>query len=194
MTELIKNSKAYLYAINCIREDNENVGKYVKKQCQEFIDSIDSDDYYIDETMLSAICEFLKLVNIMPGKNAYDNLAGFQWFFITNILCMKRKSNNKRRYELSVMLIARKNGKTMISALIFLLLMLLSDPRSEYYSVAPDKELSGQLYKEFVKLIDNSPQMHNFFKVLRSEIRCTINNSIYKPLACSDNRLDGRLA
>ena len=136
MTELIKNSKAYLYAINCIREDNENVGKYVKKQCQQFIDSIDSDDYYIDETMLSAICEFLKLVNIMPGKNAYDNLAGFQWFFITNILCMKRKSNNKRRYELSVMLIARKNGKTMISALIFLLLMLLSDPRSEYYSVA----------------------------------------------------------
>ena len=93
MTELIKNSKAYLYAINCIREDNENVGKYVKKQCQEFIDSIDSDDYYIDETMLSAICEFLKLVNIMPGKNAYDNLAGFQWFFITNVLCLRRKSN-----------------------------------------------------------------------------------------------------
>ena len=47
----------------------------------------------------------------MPNKDAYNNLSGFQWFFITNVLCLRRKSNNKRRYELSVMLIARKNGR-----------------------------------------------------------------------------------
>ena len=194
MVTILKESKAYQYAVDCVREDNVNVGKYVKKQCQEFLDCVNSDKYYIDERSLKITEGFLQLINIMPNKNAYDNLAGFQWFFIVNVLCVKRKSNNKRRYELSIMLIARKNGKTMISSLMFMLLMLLSEPRAEYYSIAPDRELSGQLYKEFVKLIENSPQMSKYFKVLRSEIRCTINNSVYKPLAFSINRLDGRLA
>jgi phage terminase large subunit-like protein len=58
----------------------------------------------------------------------------------------------------------------------------------------PDRELSSQLYKEYVKLIDNSPLISKYFKALRSEIRCTINNSVYRPLAYSVNRLDGRLA
>jgi phage terminase large subunit-like protein len=194
MVTILKESKAYQYAVDCVREDNVNVGKYVKKQCQEFLDCVNSDKYYIDERSLKITEGFLQLINIMPNKSAYENLAGFQWFLIVNVLCVKRKSNNKRRYELSIMLIARKNGKTMISSLMFMLLMLLSEPRAEYYSIAPDRELSGQLYKEFVKLIENSPQMSKYFKVLRSEIRCTINNSVYKPLAFSINRLDGRLA
>ena len=194
MVTILKESKAYQYAVDCVREDNVNVGKYVKKQCQEFLDCVNSDKYYIDERSLKITEGFLQLINIMPNKSAYENLAGFQWFLIVNVLCVKRKSNNKRRYELSIMLIARKNGNTMISSLMFMLLMLLSEPRAEYYSIAPDRELSGQLYKEFVKLIENSPQMSKYFKVLRSEIRCTINNSVYKPLAFSINRLDGRLA
>ena len=137
MTELIMNSKAYEYATDCVDKNNRNVGRYVKKQCQIFLDALkDDSEYYIDENEFKALCSFLKLINIMPGKNAYENLAGFQWFFITNVLCLRKKSNNLRRYSLSIMLIARKQGKTMLSGLIFLLLMLLSDPRSEFYSVA----------------------------------------------------------
>ena len=60
---------------------------------------------------MKAIEGFLKLINIMPDKCAYDNLVGFQWFFIVNIFCVKRKSNDKKRYELSILLIARKNGR-----------------------------------------------------------------------------------
>ena len=85
-------------------------------------------------------------------------------------------------------------GKTLLTALILMLLMLMCDPYAEAYSVAPDRELSGQVYKEFQKLIANSPKIGKYFKILRSEIRCTANNCVYKPLACSDNRLDGRLA
>ena len=85
-------------------------------------------------------------------------------------------------------------GKTLLTALILMLLMLMCDPYAETYSVAPDRELSGQVYKEFQKLLANSPKMSKYFKILRSEIRCTANHCVYKPLACSDNRLDGRLA
>ena len=60
--------------------------------------------------------------------------------------------------------------------------------------MAPDRELSAQVYKELVKLIENSPKINQYFKVLRAEVRCNINNSVYKPLAFSVSRLDGRLA
>ena len=196
ISDTIKNNKAYQYALWCVDDNNKKVGRYVKKQCQDFIDIINDENskYYIKEKELQIIEGFLKLINIMPNKSAYDNLVGFQWFFIVNSLCVRRKTNNKRRYELSILLIARKNGKTLLTALILMLLMLMCDPYAETYSVAPDRELSGQVYKEFQKLLANSPKMSKYFKILRSEIRCTANHCVYKPLACSDNRLDGRLA
>ena len=196
ISDTIKNNKAYQYALWCVDDNNKKVGRYVKKQCQDFIDIVNDENskYYIKEKELQIIEGFLKLINIMPNKSAYDNLVGFQWFFIVNSLCVRRKTNNKRRYELSILLIARKNGKTLLTALILMLLMLMCDPYAETYSVAPDRELSGQVYKEFQKLLANSPKMSKYFKILRSEIRCTANHCVYKPLACSDNRLDGRLA
>ena len=196
ISNTIKNNKAYQYALWCVDDNNKKVGRYVKKQCQDFIDIVNDENskYYIKEKELQIIEGFLKLINIMPNKSAYENLVGFQWFFIVNSLCVRRKTNDKRRYELSILSIARKNGKTLLTALILMLLMLMCDPYAETYSVAPDRELSGQVYKEFQKLLANSPKMSKYFKILRSEIRCTANHCVYKPLACSDNRLDGRLA
>ena len=53
--QIIYDSPAYKYAIDCIREDNTNANKYIKKQCQLFIECIDSEDYYIDTKSLKAI-------------------------------------------------------------------------------------------------------------------------------------------
>ena len=188
--------EAYKYASWCIEENNKKVGRYIKKQCKEFLKIANGEyeDYYIDMDDVDGIVTLMRYINIMPKKSAYDNLVGFQWFFIINALCVKRKTG-KRRYELSILLIARKNGKTLLTALILMILMFTErTPFSECYSVAPDRELSGQVYKEFQKLITNSPIIRERFKILRSEIRCEWNNCVYKPLACSDNRLDGRLA
>lgn len=113
ISDVIKNHKAYKYAEWCIQKDNKKVGKYVKKQCEEFLKIADGKDdrYYIDMEQVEYINTLTKFINIMPKKSAYENLVGFQWFFIINALCIKRKSNDKRRYELSILLIARKNGR-----------------------------------------------------------------------------------
>ena len=189
--------EACKYALWCVEKENDKVGKYVKKQCKEFLKIINGnygDKYYVDMEQVDYISTLMTCINIMPKKDAYNNLVGFQWFFIINALCVKRK-DGKRRYELSILLIARKNGKTLLTSLLLMILMFIEKtPFAECYSVAPDRELSGQVYKEFQKLLANSPLMQPYFKILRSEIRCTRNNCVYKPLACSDNRLDGRLA
>ena len=53
---IVKENKAYQYALWATDENNNKVGKYVKKQCQEFIDCINDENskYYINEKELKA--------------------------------------------------------------------------------------------------------------------------------------------
>ena len=74
------------------------------------------------------------------------------------------------------------------------MLLLMEPDYSEFYSVAPDKQLSTIVKKEMGKMIDKSPDIADVFEVLASEIRCPPNKSTMIPLANSDGRLDGKIS
>lgn len=84
--------------------------------------------------------------------------------------------------------------KTFLVSLIFTLALLLEDPFSELYSVAPDRELSSQVKKEANKLIAVSPHVAKHFHITNKQIECKVTKSMFEPLAYSENRLDGRLS
>jgi len=198
--EYLKSHPSYKYAIDVI--DNKIIaGKYIKIVCQQFLDELNNENskYFLDEKEIKKITDLSKLI-IMPtgikvGISAYKALANFQWFFLINALCWKHKDNPlKRRYEKSVLLIARKSGKSFICGFIFIILLLTEPKYSEFYSVAPDRELSSIVKKETEKIISSSPLIEKYFKILKSEIKCKLTNSIFQPLATSDNRMDGRQA
>lgn len=194
----IMNHPSYKYAIDVVNGD-AIAGEYVVKQCQQFLDDFNNPNskYFIDVEEMIKITNLLKLINmatgLKAGTSAYDALAGFQWFFIINILCIKHKSDpSKRRYETATLLIGRKNGKTFLTALIFILLLLTEPEFSEFYSVSADRELSSIVKKELEQAIEKSPKLQKHFSVTRQEIRCLLTNSKFVPLATSNNRMDGR--
>src|SRR5699024_3124458 len=130
----------------------------------DYMDHQDDDDfeYFFDYDFANLVTEMTKLINMASGTKAgesvHSSLAGFQWFFIINVLCWKYKNNSeKRRYEKAVLLIARKAGKTFLIAIVFILLLLLEPKYSEFYSVAPDRELSSIIKKEMAQHIEMSP-------------------------------------
>jgi phage terminase large subunit-like protein len=196
----IRDHKAYQYALSVVNEEIIT-GKYIKKECKKFLEDLDNPDckFYIDEDEVKKITDLTKLINMASGpaagKSAHDALAGFQWYFIINALCWKHKSNeDKRRYERSVLLIARKSGKSFLVGLIFIILLLIEPQFSEFYSVAPDRELSSIVKKELEQMISSSPLLSKHFKATRAETRCSITKSKFIPLATSENRMDGRKA
>ena len=128
----------------------------------------------------------------LANRTTYDSLAPFQWFLILNVFCWKYKNKNKRRYELAVLLISRKNAKTFLTSLILILLMLLEPRFSEFYSVAPSKDLSKKVKQEMRKIIKSSPFLDKKFKDVFSETRCLLTESVFVPLACSNDKLDAR--
>ena len=155
--------------------------------------------YFLDVDAIKVIDNLTGIINmadgVMKGKPTREALAPFQWYFIINALCWKHKKNpEKRRYEKSVLLIARKSGKSFLVGLIFTILLLMEDEYSEFYSVAPDRELSSIVKQEIEKTIQESPAISKYFKLVKSEIRCELKKSKMIALATSNNRMDGRKA
>ena len=138
VSDYIKNHPSYTYALDVVN-GNSQAGEYIVKECQKFLNDLHDENckYFYDEDDLKLMDDFLQLVKMADGHrvgmSAYDSLAPFQWYFLANTMGWKLKSNpNKRRYQKSVLLIARKNGKTFLVGLIFILLLLMEPEFSEF--------------------------------------------------------------
>lgn len=210
----LKKSKCYKYAKEVVNDElfvirnGEKIQfkapKYVKKNCQKFLDDLeksqnDDYEYFFNIKKMKKIEKLLKLLmfgdGFYVGESFYDTLADFQWYIILNLFCWVKKDNpKKRKHEIIMLLITRKEGKTNLSAIIFILLMLLEPQFSEFYSVSATKDLATQLKKEIRKTIKSSDAIAKHFKDIRSETRCTLTDNLYVPLACdnSSQTLDGR--
>ena len=196
---MIEKSRAYQYALWCVREDNRLVGVYVKKQAQLWIDIVDEKDSEacIDEKQFRKITKILKIM-IHPDLHCslYDGLEDYAMFFIYAVFCTRNRSDDTRYYQTALLEIARKNFKTFTSAVIFIIGLLTEPKFSRFFSVAPDLKLSKELQVAINKIIKSSPALNDeaIFKTLRNEIRCKLTNSEYTPLAYSNDKMDGKLA
>lgn len=200
-----KKHKAYVYA-DAVVNEQVTAPKYVKLQCKEFMRIANNKDkeYMLDDKKITLIGELLKLM-VMPkgvrvGESIYNCLAGFQWLLIIATLCTVHRDNpNKRRYENVILEICRKNGKTFLVAVLFILLFFIEPRFSKFYSVAPDGTLSREIKSAIEEIRLASPALmgkydgQQKFKVLRDYILCNITNSKCIPLNYSNSRLDGRL-
>ncbi|ORT99657.1 putative phage-related terminase [Anaerovibrio sp. JC8] len=201
----MRNNKAYKYACDVVA-GKIPAPRYVKKQCKEFIHIANGQDpkYMIDGHKVAVIEKLLKLL-IMPkglkaGQTVYNCLLGFQWLMIVAVLCtVHRENKKKRRYETAVLEIARKNGKTFLVAVLFLVLFFIEPRLSKFYSVAPDGQLSREVKTAIQDIISMSPALNGLyqgkqkFKLLRDSITCNLTNNSYYPLNFSTSRLDGKL-
>lgn len=200
-----KKHPAYKYAMD-VAEGKVNAPKYVKLQVKEFLTIANGKDsrYMIDDNKVHTIGELLKLMVMPKGLKAnstvYDAMAGFQWLFIIAILgTVERDNKEKRRYENAILEICRKNGKTFLIAVLFILLFFIEPKFSKFYSVAPDGSLSREIKTAIEEIIRSSPALlgkmngKEKFKILRDYIHCNITENRYTPLNYSTGRLDGKL-
>ena len=177
-----------------------NAPKYVKKQCRLYLKIVDGKDkkYCIDKTKRSRIIEMTRLLivprGLSAGKTVFETLSGFQWLFLLAVLTVVfKKDKSRRRYETAVLEICRKNGKTFLVAIVFLVLFFTEPKFSKLYSVAPTGMQSREIQTQIREIISSSPALEGKFKVRRDDILCLLNQTDYIPLAFSNNKMDGKL-
>lgn len=199
-----KTNKAVEYAERVVN-GKVVAPKYVKKQCQKFLDTWSDKDekYCINKKTAELISKLLKML-IMPkglkaGQTLYECSTGYQWVFYTSILCVVYRDNpNRRRYETAILEIARKNFKTYTIASVFILLFLLEPKFSKFYSVAPDGSLSKEVREAIAETIKSSPLIFSYkdkkrWKILRDYISFLPNETKFFPLAYTNSTFDGKL-
>ena len=182
-------------------EERIRAPKYVKIQCREFLSIFrgESEIYCINTKLLKKIYVILKLLKMAKGPKAgqsiYKSLAGYQWLLITAVIgTVYREDKRKRRYQTALLEICRKNGKTFVVAVLFILLFYLEPSYSRFFSVAPDGALAREIKEAIEPLIQTNIEVleKGEFKVLRDYILHRPTKTKYTPLNYSTTRMDGK--
>jgi phage terminase large subunit-like protein len=118
-----------------------------------------SDKYYFDEAEARRFYKFSRKLKLDKGvKNKTIELLWFQFRICTDILCVKRRSDNLRKHREAHINIPRKNGKSFIIALILTYLYFFrTEYGAEYIITANTSQQAGLLYNSIVHFIKGTP-------------------------------------
>lgn len=196
--------KAYEYCETAEKADY--IPKYVKKQCSILKNIFDdnNDKYFVNTKLCDKINKLLTLLTMptgfLAGKPVINSLLPYQClFFVASFCVVHRDEPTRRKHERVVLEICRKQGKSFIVGLTFIIQLLLAPRFSRLYSVAPDGALSKEVKIAIEQLIRSCPYLNNEykgklkFKINRDEIKCQLTDNIYYPLNYSNSRLDGKM-
>jgi phage terminase large subunit-like protein len=97
-----------------------------------------------------------------------------------------------RKYTEAILIIGKKNGKSLISSCVGLYLLVGDgEAGAEVYSVAGKKDQAKIIWSEAKRMVNKSPVLKKRIKGLVSELVCDFNDGVFKPLASDSDTLDG---
>lgn len=200
---MILHDLAVQYARDVL-DGKEITTKEVIKQCEWFFRDLDRQNdpgypYYFDLDEVQRVEDIIDLLvfptGLKAGEPMLDNIAPFQAFFFSNCFGWRFKNDPERfKHRDNVLFIPRKNGKTQLVGIIFIVLLLTEQNMSEFYSICLDRELAGEVKKAMTQLIQSSPALEPHFKIsttLNGKITCKITNSYYQARTSEANRNNG---
>lgn len=169
--------------------------KWIKLAIERYRRDLKREDLEFRNEEVDRVLKFFYFARININ-NEYKRFipVPFQVFFIMNIFGFYYKGTNKRKYRYAYLFIARKNGKTVLSALLQLYGLLgdrVEDPVS--LLVANTREQAQIALQYATGIINHSPALNKRLDPQRYLIKLKGNNQIgySKTLASNSNRLDG---
>jgi phage terminase large subunit-like protein len=156
-------------------------GKYVILACQRHLDDLKKQDdptfpYFFDAEAAGKVCAFGELMQHTKGKwaarKAGDPLSNliklelWQRFFFCCIFGWKRKSDGLRRFSEVYACIPRKNGKSIMAAIIGLY-MFTADGEfgAEIYSGATTEKQAWEVFRPAKQMVDRSAAFRKRAKI-----------------------------
>lgn len=98
-----------------------------------------------------------------------------------------------RKYQRAVLIVGKKNGKSLIASIIGLYLQTGDgEPGPEVYAVATKKDQAKIIWQEAKSMVKKSPTLRKRIKPLTHELDSRdYNDGVFKPLASDSDTLDG---
>ena len=183
--------KLYEY-IEDIKTKKISAGLEIRQAVERFENDKLRDDIYFDEYKAERAITFISHLKHYTGKHANKNfiLQPWQVFIIGNIFGWLVKETGLRRFTNAYIEIARKNGKTALSAAISLYCQVAEgEANAEVILAANSREQAGYCFtavSEFSRKLDPS---RKYLKAYRNQVR--YGNNTIKVIASDDSKLHG---
>ena len=172
------------------------VGKKIKKIYKKLLkeSSNESLPFYFDEEKgsrpINYIETFCKQAEGEIGKPI--KLELFQKAYIQALFGFVYRDTGLRRFNETMFLVGRKNGKTtMLSAIALYMMIADGEGSAECYSVATKKDQASKAFKSACAMRAQSPEIRAIVNKRRSDMYMPTTFSSFEPLSSDSDTLDG---
>tara|TARA_R110000744_G_C19342852_1_gene559618 strand:- start:31 stop:1710 length:1680 start_codon:yes stop_codon:yes gene_type:complete len=169
-------------------------GKHIIAACQRHVDDLEwqADDdfkFRFDEAKAVTACKFIELMPHTKGKWAAQKktlvMEPWQVFMTVCLFGWLRCKDNTRRFRKFLLLVPRKNGKSIWAAAVGLY-MLLADGEhgAEVYSGATSEKQAWEVFRPARLMANKRPDMCGFYglTVNASNLHILSNESRFEPV------------
>lgn len=173
----------------------EEIRSLYKRLVEEMDCKDDSFPFYFDEAVGNHAIEFIEtFCKHYQGEHAGEvvKLELFQKAFIQSLFGWLEKTTDSRRFREYFFEVARKHGKSFLSACIAVY-MLVADGEdgAEVYSAATKLDQAKIIYNAAKNVIDQSKELSALVKSTREGLYFKMTRSLMKPLPNESKSLDG---
>jgi phage terminase large subunit-like protein len=146
-----------------------------------------------DRTLGSEVTDFAAtLLKASRGFKVGEPLefAGWQSWLMDRLLELDPETG-LMRYRRALVLLPRKNGKSLLGTSLALHHLVFGDPGAQVYSAASDRQQAKIVFGEARNQVLNNPSLSRILKVYRDAIELPSKGNVYRPLSADAMRAHG---
>ena len=169
-------------------------GEYIKLACKQYLQLFERPDVEFVPSRVDRVTDFISILKHYTGIHAGNpfKLEPWQYWMICNIYGFQWVETKKRVIRNVYIEIARKNGKSFLSAALCLYHLIADgEPAAEVLLTANSKEQSKIAFEMCSILARQLDPKSKYLEVFRDNLRLQATNSKLKTLASNDSKLDG---
>jgi phage terminase large subunit-like protein len=172
---------------------------WVKKACERHLRDLEQGEkrgLVFDPAAGQLVISFFSLLKHSKGEWAGRPIVLEPWqqFVLWVLFGWKKWIDGQlvRRFNISYMEVARKNGKSTLAAGVGLYLMVADgEPGAEVYSAATKKDQARITHSEATRMVKSSPALKKRLTVFRDNIHIKDTASKFEPLGRDTDSMDG---
>lgn len=174
----------------------EGAGELERLAVERYVRDINNEDadfYFYESAALRAIDFAPALCRHSIGRFAAQRfyLEPWQQFVIANLFGFKNKESGYRRFTDALISVARKNGKSTLSAFIALYMLVAdAEASAEIYFGAPTQRQAMIVYRATRQMIEANECLRRKIKINQYELRYKPTDSFVKAIS-SERRISG---
>jgi len=177
-----------------IQDGTEVVGKWVRMLYEYIVKGLEQRSFFYSHKKAQAAILFIEQFchhhegELAPGRIRLELWQKALISLIFGIL----DENGVRQFREVFMVIARKNGKTLLAAAIAAYCTFLDgEYGGRIYFTAPKLEQAALCFEAYHQMILQEPELNSMAQKRRTDIYIAQNNTTAKPLAFSAKKSDG---